>query len=58
MVRPGARNQLENLPGFANLATGDLLSEVTHLDERIKQYDLHIRTTARDCSAAQQLMQL
>ena len=58
VVRREARNQLEDLPGFANLVIGDLLSEVSHLDERIKQYDIHIRTMARDCNAAQQLMQL
>ena len=58
VVRRGARNHLEDLPGFANLVIGDLLSEVAHLDERIKQYDAHIRTMARDCKAAQQLMQL
>jgi transposase len=58
VVRQQAREHLEDLPGFANLVVGDLLSELTHLDERIKQYDLHIRTMARDCNAAQQLMQL
>jgi transposase len=58
VVRQQAREHLEDLPGFANLVIGDLLSEVAHLDERIKQYDLHIRTMARDCNAAQQLMQL
>ena len=58
MVRREARNHLEDLPGFANLVIGDLLSEVAHLDERIKQYDVHVRTMARDCNAAQQLMQL
>jgi len=36
----------------------DLLSEVSHLDERIKQYDKHIHAMAKDCTAAQQLMQL
>ncbi len=49
---------LEDLPGYANLVIGDLLSEVHHLDERIAQYDMHIRTMARQCTAAQQLMQL
>jgi transposase len=53
VVRREARNHLEDLPGFANLVIGDLLSEVAHLDERIKQYDLHIRTMARDCNAAE-----
>ena len=58
VVRREARNHLEDLPGFANLVIGDLLSEVAHLDERVKQYDVHIRTMARDCTTAQQLMQL
>ena len=37
---------------------GDLLSEVHHLDERVKQYDAHIKAMSKDCTAAQQLMQL
>ena len=56
VVRREARNHLEDLPGFANLVIGDLLSEVAHLDERVKQYDVHIRTMARGCTAAQQLL--
>jgi transposase len=58
VVRAQAREHLEELPGYANLVIGDLLSEVSHLDERIKQYDKHIRAMAKDCTAAQQLMQL
>jgi transposase len=58
VVRAQAREHLEDLPGYANLVIGDLLSEVSHLDERIKQYDKHIRAMAKDCTAAQQLMQL
>ena len=58
VVRCEARNHLEELPGYANIVIGDLLSEVSHLDERIKQYDVHIRVMAKDCTAAQQLMQL
>lgn len=58
VVRREACSHLEDLPGYANTVIGDLLSEVHHLDERIKQYDRHIRTMARDCTAAQQLMQL
>ena len=58
VVRREAAAQLEDLPGWANTVIGDLLSEVHHLDERIKQYDRHIRTMARDCTAAQQLMRL
>src|SRR6266571_204453 len=58
VVRAEARNHLEDLPGYANTVVGDLLSEVAHLDERIKQYHGHIRTMARDCALAQRLMQL
>jgi transposase len=31
---------------------------VTHLEERIKQYDVHVRTMAKADTAAQQLMRL
>ena len=58
VVRREARMHLEDLPGYANLVIGDLLSEVSHLDERIKQYDAHVRAMARECTASQQLMQL
>ena len=58
VVRREACSHLEDLPGYANTVIGDLLSEVHHLNERIKQYDRHIRALARDCTAAQQLMQL
>jgi transposase len=58
VVRCEARNHLEDLPGYANLVIGDLLSEVGHLDERVKQYDVHVRAMAKECTAAQQLMQL
>ena len=57
-VRREAAAHLEDLPGWANLVIGDLLSEVHHLDERIKQYDAHVRTMAKDCTLAQRLMQL
>jgi transposase len=58
VVRREAGRHLEDLPGYANLVIGDLLSEVHHLDERIAQYDAHVRAMAKDCTAAQQLMQL
>ena len=58
VVRCEARNHLEELPGYANLVIGDLLSEVSHLDERVKQYDGYVRAMAKECTAAQQLMQL
>ena len=58
VVRRQAVQHLENLPGWTNTVVGDLLSEVSHLDERIAQYDQHIRSMARQSTAAQQLMQL
>lgn len=57
-VRREAAAHLEDLPGWANLVIGDLLSEVHHLDERIKQYDMHVRAMAKNCTLAQRLMQL
>jgi transposase len=58
VVRSQAMAHLEDLPGYANTVIGDLLSEVHHLDERIKQYDVHIHEMARHSTPAQQLMQL
>jgi transposase len=58
VVRRQAREHLEDLPGYANLVIGDLLSEVHHLDQRIAQYDVHVRAMARECVLSQRLMQL
>ena len=58
VVRRQAMTHLEDLPGWANTVIGDLLSEVSRLDERIAQYDLHIRTMARQSDQAKRLMQL
>ena len=49
---------LEELPGRVNTVIGDLLSEIHHLDERIKAYDQHIAEMARQDYSAQQLMRL
>ena len=49
---------LEDLPGWANTVIGDLLSEVTRLDERIAQYDQHIAALAQHSTEVKQLMQL
>jgi transposase len=57
-VRRRACDSLEDLPGYANTVIGDLLSEVTRLDERIAQYDQHIRGMAKSDSRAKRLMQL
>lgn len=58
VVRREAMQRLEDLPGWANTVVGDLLSEVTRLDERIAQYDRHIATMASESSEIKQLMQL
>ena len=58
VVRREAMRQLEDLPGWANTVIGDLLSEVSRLDERIAQYDKHIQAIARDDERAKQLMRL
>jgi len=57
-VRREAMHQLEDLPGWANTVIGDLLSEVSRLDERIAQYDRHIEQIAKESEPARQLMRL
>jgi transposase len=57
-VRSQAMACLEDLPGWSNTVVGDLLSELTRLDERIALYDRHIAQMARADARAQQLMRL
>jgi transposase len=57
-VRREAHQHLEDLPGWCNTVVGDMLSELTHLDERIKEYDQHIEQAAKEDVQARQLMQL
>ena len=57
-VRRQAMACLEDLPGWSNTVVGDLLSELTRLDERIVLYDRHIAQMARDDARTQQLMRL
>src|SRR6478752_5511619 len=47
-VRREAAAHLEDLPGWANTAVGDCLSEVHRLDERIAEYDRHVTQMARE----------
>lgn len=58
VLRREAALRLEELPGWENTVIGELLGEVHHPDERIVQYDMHIRTMARQFAPAQQLMRL
>jgi transposase len=57
-VRQQALHQLEDLPGWAKTVIGDLLGEVSRLNERIAQYDAHITQIAKHSTPAHQLMQL
>ncbi len=56
VVRRQAGLHLEDLPGWANTAIGDCLSELHHLDERIAEYDQHIVVMAQADDRACQLM--
>lgn len=58
VVRHQALASLEDLPGWTNTVIGDLLREVTRLDECIAQYDRHITALARHSSEIKQLMRL
>jgi transposase len=55
-VRRQAAAALEDLPGWANRAIGDLLSHLHALDLRIAEYDAHIKTTAKADERARKLM--
>jgi transposase len=57
-VRREAMALLEDLPGWVNTVIGDLLSEVTRLDERIAAYDRHVALMARQNDQAKRLLQL
>jgi transposase len=57
-VRREALLRLEDMPGWTNTVVGDLLSEVSRLDERIAQYDGYIKQQAARDPAAQRLMRL
>ena len=56
VVRREAGRCLEDLPGWANTAIGDLLSEVHRLDERIAEYDRHIAVMAQADERCRRLM--
>jgi transposase len=57
-IRREAASHLEDLPGWANTAIGDLLSELHRLDERILSYDRHLAQIAREDARVQHAMQL
>lgn len=49
---------LEDLPGYANRAIGDLLAHATRLSEQIEAFDQLIKQAARDDVQSRQLMAL
>lgn len=55
-VRREAGAALEDLPGWANRAIGDLLSHLHALDLRIAEYDSHIKLNAQADERARRLM--
>ena len=57
-VRREAHKHLEDLPGWCNTVVGDALSELTHMDERINQYDKYIAQAAKEDVQSVQLMRL
>jgi transposase len=57
-VRRQAAAHLEALPGWANTAVGDCLSEVYRLDERLAQYDRHVTQLATEDERSRRLMRL
>ncbi len=58
VVRREAGRHLEDLPGWANTAIGDSLSELHHLDERIAEHDRHIKAMARADERGRKLMEM
>jgi transposase len=57
-VRTQAAAQLDGLPGWMKTAGMDLLDELRHLDERISQYDSHIKLMAQAEDRSERLMQI
>lgn len=57
-VRRQAAAHLEDLPGWANLAVGDCLSEIHRMDERLVEYDRHVGRIAAEDERSRRLMKL
>jgi transposase len=54
----GVHEALEDLPGYCNQVIGELMNELSHIQERIAQSERQIQLLARDDAQAQRLMQL
>jgi transposase len=57
-VRRQAAAHLEDLPGWANTAVGDCLSEMHRLDVRLAEYDRHVWQMAAEDERSRRLMRL
>jgi transposase len=57
-LRREAHQHLEDLPGWCNTVVGDMLSKLSYLDTRIKEYDQHIEQAAKEDVQGRQLMRL
>jgi transposase len=57
-VRRCAHLALEHLPGWASRAVADLLAHVTLLDQRIAEYDTHLKQMAKEDDRSKRLMQM
>ncbi len=57
-IRRQAAASLEHLPGWANRVIGDLLSHLHALDQRIAEYDAHIKLVAQADERSRRLMQM
>jgi transposase len=57
-VRRGAHLELEHLPGWAARSVADLLAHVTLLDQRIAEYDIHLKQVAKEDDRSKRLMQM
>jgi transposase len=56
--RLGVYKVLEDLPGYCNLVIGELMNELSRLEDRIGQSERQIKQLARQDAQAQRLMQL
>lgn len=54
----GALEVLEDLPGYCNQVIGDLMSELSHMQDRIARSERQIQLLAKEDEQAQRLMQL
>lgn len=57
-VRRCAHLALEHLPGWARRSVTDLLGHLTLLDQRIAEYDTHLKRVAKEDERSRQLMHI